>query len=80
MKTTTKRIVFALVMLSATAVLTSCVKDIKHCTDDAPYYCKNSSKKGCCSYEWTDNHGSCYSSLSYCRQTGWSCTACYREE
>lgn len=80
MKRILRKIAVVAVVLSSMAVLTSCVKDIKHCTADKPYYCKNSSEKGCCAYEWTDNHGSCYSSLSYCRQTGWNCTACHKED
>jgi hypothetical protein len=34
---------------------------------------------GCCPPEtpWTDRHGSCYSTLSYCRESGWACVGCY---
>ncbi len=80
MKKTTSKFFTAFVVMACVAMFVSCEKDIKHCTADKPYYCKNSSDKGCCAYQWTDNHGSCYNTLEYCRQTGWNCTACYKED
>ena len=61
------------------ALASSCeVENEKHCTSDAPYWC--SSAKACCAYEYHDGHGTCWSSMSGCRSTGYACTVCHLED
>ena len=80
MKKVISKVVMVVAVLSCAAMFASCDDFDMHCPEDAPYYCKYSKNKGCCAYEWSDNHGSCYNSLEYCRQTGWNCVHCYIEE
>ena len=80
MKKNTIRIAMIGVTFVGLSILTSCTPEdwgIK-CPDTDPYYCKGT--KGCCAYEWTDNHGTCYNSLEYCRRTGWACSKCYIQD
>ncbi|MDR2448784.1 MAG: hypothetical protein LBD52_02360 [Prevotellaceae bacterium] len=46
------------------------------CHDEGKLHCFDSY---CCPSDtpWTDGHSSCYNTLSYCRQSGWACSACY---
>lgn len=48
------------------------------CHDKGWLYCDTGDGK-CCSNDvpYHDGHGTCYSSLSYCRQSGWACTKCW---
>jgi hypothetical protein len=80
MKKKTLRVAMIALSFACVAFTTSCTKldfDFK-CPDDNPYYCKD--RGSCCAYEWTDNHGSCYNTLDYCRQTGWNCSHCYIQD
>jgi hypothetical protein len=46
----------------------------------ARLYCEEAGSDGvCCEsiYPYHDGHGTCWSSLSGCRQTGWTCTRCW---
>ena len=80
MKKVISKIVVVVSVLSCAVMFASC-GDME-CPSDKPYHCKGNSifDESCCAYEWSDNHGSCYNSLSYCRETGWNCTACYIED
>jgi hypothetical protein len=51
----------------------------KECHDEGTLFCDYEGDYGCCESDtpWTDGHGSCYNTLSYCRSTGWSCVSCY---
>jgi hypothetical protein len=61
----------------ASTTFTSC-KKVKHCQDaSSPYYCESANK--CCAYQYTDGHGTCYSTYSGCISSGYSCETCYVE-
>ncbi|MDR1341741.1 MAG: hypothetical protein LBK18_00630 [Prevotellaceae bacterium] len=49
------------------------------CHEDGKVFCDYEGDYGCCDSDlpWTDGHGSCYNSQSYCRGSGWSCVRCY---
>ena len=71
-------------LLCVPVVFFSCDDDVDfdeeaYCHDQGELYCGDDRKSGCCAQNvpWTDGHGSCYNTLSYCRETGWSCTSCY---
>ncbi|MDR1847157.1 MAG: hypothetical protein LBR17_03460 [Bacteroidales bacterium] len=65
---------FVAILMVTGVCLTAC--DDINCSDIGQLDCGNDT---CCKEDvpWTDGHGSCYSSLSYCRQTGWNCTKCW---
>jgi hypothetical protein len=48
------------------------------CHEDGYVFCDYEGDYGCCDEDtpWTDGHGTCYSSQSYCRGSGWSCVHC----
>ena len=58
--------------------LIQALSNIKHCDDDAPYYC--SEAKACCSYRYTDNHGTCWETMEGCRSSGYACSTCHLED
>jgi hypothetical protein len=72
-------IVLAGTLLLSPAMFFSCdmEDDEEYCHNKGKLYCE--STNACCSSDvpWTDGHGSCYNTLSYCRETGWACSACY---
>ncbi|MDR1121259.1 MAG: hypothetical protein LBM08_10110 [Dysgonamonadaceae bacterium] len=80
--------VFAGLFLLASPVFVSCdfeeddtkVRDrIENgCHEDGHVFCDYEGDYGCCGSEtpWTDGHGTCYNSQSYCRGSGWSCVHC----
>ncbi|MBQ6955656.1 MAG: hypothetical protein IJP80_03470 [Bacteroidales bacterium] len=68
-----------LVAMVSMAVVSACDPDMKHCEGtDSPYWC--SSAKVCCAYQYHDGHGTCWSTMSACRSTGYACTACHLED
>jgi hypothetical protein len=69
-----KPLFFVLALIFISALITSC--DDSGCEDQGMLECDNGK---CCDYDvpWNDGHGSCYSSLSYCRETGWACSRCW---
>ncbi|MDD3280245.1 MAG: hypothetical protein PHC83_01580 [Bacteroidales bacterium] len=53
--------------------------ETKHCPNtDYPYYCSSANK--CCSYPYTDGHGTCYQTLEGCRASGYACETCHIED
>lgn len=51
----------------------------KYCHDQGKLYCGDDRESGCCEQDvpWTDGHGTCYNSQSYCTASGWACTRCH---
>lgn len=70
--------VLAVAAIAGMSIMTSCFKDINHCTSDAPYWC--SSAEVCCAYEYHDGHGTCWETMAGCRSTGYACTVCHLED
>lgn len=71
-------IALSIITLTGLFSLNGC--NIENCTDaDYPLYCSSADK--CCGagYPYTDGHGSCYTSLSSCTATGYSCEHCWEE-
>jgi hypothetical protein len=70
------------VFAMACTMLYSCTKRTfdreNDCHEHDQLYC-GKDIEGCCGegYPWSDGHGTCYNSLSYCRSSGWNCTGCY---
>ncbi len=74
----------SMLMLAALLFFASC-DDVssggtteKYCHDKDLLYCDTDGGK-CCdtSTPWHDGHGTCYSSQSYCRGSGWACVRCH---
>jgi hypothetical protein len=76
---------FILCGLLSAFVMYSCTDDDdfdyeKSCHDEGQLYCNyEGGKSGCCdtNVPWTDGHGTCYNSQSYCTASGWSCVKCW---
>ena len=88
---TSKKALVALVCsVSFVVLFSACYDDVgtskKYCKEQGKLWCpepnNNDKGAGCCdsSVPWYDGHGTCYSSLSYCRQTGWNCVHCRTPE
>lgn len=58
----------------------SCTKDkIKiTCKGERPYYCEED--ETCCKYQYYDRHGTCWSTMSGCRSTGYACVVCHLQD
>lgn len=76
---------FSGIFLLLTIIIThtSCIDDTteagkEYCHKKGMLYCSDK-EGGCCdtSVPYTDGHGTCYNTLSYCRQSGWACTKCW---
>jgi len=74
-----KKNIFLLGLMSVsilfTVAITACNLYDYDCADG---YLK-CEKGGCCEEDvpWTDGHGTCYSSASYCHSGGYNCTKCW---
>jgi len=82
MRTTIKKTlptILAVLMLVA-VLLISCTKDkIKiNCSGEKPYYCEED--EVCCKYKYYDRHGTCWSTMSGCRSTGYACVVCHIQD
>ena len=68
------------ILLLVSLFLVSCTKDkIKvHCSGEYPYYCEEDNT--CCSYKYYDRHGTCWSTMSGCRSTGYACVVCHIQD
>lgn len=78
-----ERLVYSLVVIGMFGLmalgLSSCEKmEREMCHDRGMLYCSDK-EGGCCPKEapWSNGHGSCFNTLSYCRETGYECTKCY---
>jgi hypothetical protein len=68
-------IVCGILLISALCI--SCTSDEEACHDQGDLYCEGDD--GCCasSVPWSDGHGTCYNSQSYCTASGWPCIRCW---
>lgn len=79
MKKNLLSIVCCVVLLGMTTAFVSCKKDdANHCTD-GKYWCSSAQK--CCPSDkrYHDGHGTCWSSMSSCRTSGYGCETCHPE-
>lgn len=77
MKTKLFRFLICILVTVFAVGMYSCKKK-NHCSDSKPYYC--SSSKGCCAYQYTDGHGTCFNTLEGCRKSGFACATCHIED
>lgn len=78
MKTKVFRFLICILVTVLAVGMASCKKDKKKCSDSKPYYC--SSSKGCCAYQYSDLHGTCFNTLEGCRKSGFACETCHIEK
>jgi hypothetical protein len=54
-------------------------EDICHEKDELWCDDEKGRESGCCENDtpWSDGHGTCYSSQSYCTASGWPCIKCW---
>jgi hypothetical protein len=80
--------VFAGALLAASLGFVACeegkeinIHDVaeEDCHEDGQLFCDYEGDYGCCdpNTPWTDGHGYCYDTQSYCRGSGWPCVRCY---
>ena len=81
MKTFLFKAIAAFLLVGMVIGCMSCSKDEdeRHCKDaEKPYYCSYSN--GCCGYQYSDNHGTCWKTMEGCRSSGYACSTCHIED
>ena len=83
-KISMKKFIYSFAIIGIFAIATFCLSACSLLDDDEDYchnkgklYCANSGS--CCDRDvpYNDGNGTCYSSLSYCRSSGYSCATCW---
>ena len=77
---TERKKIYSVVFMGMFVFVALCVSSCdeeEYCHKKGKLNC--SSADACCDQDvpYHDGHGSCWGSLSGCRETGWACTVCY---